>query len=62
MNAVIDMMERQEAKRQQVVSEVICIKCMKRWIGVWPKTTLLKELECEICGQGYVIQTGENNE
>ena len=41
------------------VSEVICVKCGKRWISVRPEMTLLKELECPNCGQGYVIETGQ---
>jgi hypothetical protein len=41
------------------VSEVICLKCLHRWIAVYPSQTLLKELECE-CGEiGYVIKTGQ---
>ena len=42
------------------VSEVICVKCGKRWISVRPTRTLLKELECPQCHeQGSVIETGE---
>ena len=41
------------------VSEVICVKCGYRWISVRPECTLLKDLECPNCGQGYVIETGE---
>ncbi len=42
------------------VSEVICIDCKYRWIGVRPTYTLLKDLECPQCGlQGYVVETGE---
>lgn len=41
------------------VSEVICVKCCKRWIAVRPTTTKLKDLECPNCGQGYVVETGE---
>ena len=41
------------------VSEVICINCCKRWIAVRPIETLLKELECPNCGDGYVIETGQ---
>lgn len=41
------------------VSEVICIKCYKRWIAVRPADVLLKELECPNCGKSYVIETGE---
>lgn len=41
------------------VSEVICLKCLHRWIAVYPSQTLLKELECE-CGEiGFVIKTGQ---
>lgn len=42
------------------VSEVICINCKCRWIGVRPTNTLLKDLECPQCRQqGYVVETGE---
>lgn len=41
------------------VSEVICVKCHKRWISVRPQKTLLKDIECPNCGKGYVIKTGE---
>lgn len=42
------------------VSELICLKCLHRWIGVYPETTLLKELQCK-CGEaGYVIKTGQS--
>jgi len=44
------------------VSEVICVKCLRRWIAVRPQTVSLDILECE-CGEpGYVIETGETNE
>lgn len=42
-----------------IVSEVICVKCGKRWIAVRPESTLLKHLECDKCGKGFVINTGE---
>ena len=42
------------------ISEVICLKCLKRWIAVYPEETLLKELQCPQCEeQGYVIKTGQ---
>lgn len=41
------------------VSEVICVKCGKRWISARPEGVMLKELECPNCGKGYVIETGE---
>lgn len=41
------------------ISEVVCLKCHRRWIAVYPQDTLLKELEC-MCGEvGYVIKTGQ---
>lgn len=44
---------------QHEVCEVICLKCLRRWIAVYPTETLLKNLECQ-CGQvGYVIKTGQ---
>ena len=41
------------------VSELICIKCYYRYIGVYPQATLLKDLECENCGKGFIIKTGQ---
>ena len=41
------------------VSEVICIRCYKRWIAVRPVKTKLADLECSNCGKGYIIETGE---
>lgn len=41
------------------VSEVICVKCGKRWIAARPKETKLHQLECKACGKGFVIETGE---
>ena len=55
MTKIIDIEENQPHK----VSEVICIKCYKRWLAVRLEPTLLKELECPKCGRGYVIETGE---
>lgn len=43
-----------------VVSEVVCLKCLRRWIAVRPEKTLLKNLECPSCGPGFIIETGEN--
>lgn len=48
-----------EAYLPHVVSEVICVKCGHRWISVRPEKTLLKDLVCPNCGQGYVIETGQ---
>lgn len=44
------------------VSELICLKCLKRAIHVYNNKTPLKELECE-CGEvGYMIKTGQTIE
>lgn len=56
MTKVIDIAENTPHK----VSEVICVKCHKRWIAVRPVNCRLAELECAGCGeQGFVIETGE---
>lgn len=44
------------------VAELICVRCGKRWIGVYPEKTWLKDLECENCGPGFVIKTGQDLE
>lgn len=41
------------------VSEVICLRCLKRWFAVRPESTLLKKLECPCGSIGLVIETGE---
>lgn len=40
MGKIIDI----EANLEHKVSEVICIKCLHRWIGIIPTRVLLKEL------------------
>ena len=43
------------------VQEVICVKCLKRWIAVYKEGTLLKDIECPEChNSGYVIATGQD--
>lgn len=40
------------------VSELMCIKCGKRWIGVF--NSLLKEIECPSCSvTGWIVKTGQ---
>lgn len=52
-----------EEKMPHKVSEVICVRCLKRWIGVRPEGTKLKDLECPGCHMtGAVIETGEEIE
>ena len=41
------------------VAELICLNCHRRWIGVYPQKTLLKDLECKCGAVGYVIKTGQ---
>lgn len=44
------------------ISELICLKCLHRWIGVYPEELLLKDIKCK-CGEiGYVIKTGQTIE
>ena len=41
------------------VAELMCLKCLDRWIGVYPSELPLKDIECK-CGEvGYVIKTGQ---
>ena len=49
-----------EEKMPHKVSEVMCVRCCRRWLAVRPEGTLLKDMECLGCGQtGGVIETGE---
>ena len=52
-----------EGRMPHKVSEVVCLRCLTRWIAVRPCGTLLKTLECPNCGGlGVVIETGEEME
>jgi len=42
------------------VAELICLKCKHRWIGVYPTTVLLKDIECTCGEKGFVIKTGQS--
>jgi len=55
MGEVIDISKNQP----YAVSEVICVRCCKRWISVRPEKTLLKNIEFYNCGKGAVIETGQ---
>lgn len=49
-----------ESNLPHTISEVICIKCKKRWISVRPTEVLLKDLQCPKCKKkGFVIETGQ---
>jgi len=56
---MIDLNKYREEKTPHKVSEVICVKCFHRWVAIRPVGTLLKDLHCEGCGAGFVIETGE---
>lgn len=45
--------------RPHKVSEVICLKCLYRWVAVRPVGTPLKNLQCPKCGYMCAIETGE---
>lgn len=51
-----------EANLPHKVSEVICVRCGRRWIAVRPADLLLKQLECPNGHIGFVIETGEEIE
>ena len=56
MGDIVDIYDMKPHK----VSEVVCLKCLRRWISVRPEETQLKVLECPYCdGIGFVIETGE---
>lgn len=45
------------------VSEVVCLMCLSRFICARPCNVLLKELQCDACGEtGYIVETGESME
>ncbi len=51
-----------EKNLEHKVSEVICVQCATRWICARPTEVLLKDIECQNCGCGYVIETGQEVE
>lgn len=49
-----------EEKMPHKVSEVMCVRCVRRWIDVRPVGVRLKDLVCPGCGEtGGVVETGE---
>lgn len=44
------------------VGEVICLRCLHRWIDVHPVSVPLKDLECKCGAVGYIIKTGQTVE
>ena len=47
------------ANLPHVVHEVICVKCCHRYIAAAPVDLWLKDYDCETCGPGFVILTGQ---
>lgn len=58
----MDFQSYKEEHTPHIVQEVVCLKCLFRWIAVRPQTTWLKELECKCGNKGYVIATGQELE
>ncbi len=51
---------RMEEYLPHSVSELICVKCGHRWIGVYPSAMPLKDFRCAGCMEtGGVILTGQ---
>lgn len=48
-----------EANLPHVTLEVICVKCLHRYHAVAPAGLPLSQYDCETCGPGYVIATGQ---
>lgn len=43
------------------ISEVVCLKCLSRWICARPDVVLLKNIKCPHCDTvGLVIETGQS--
>lgn len=58
MTKIVDISENEEHE----VAELICLKCLSRWIGVYPSKSWLKNAECTCGAVGYIIKTGQNIE
>ncbi len=56
MSEIIDI----EANLPHSISEVICLKCLDRWIAVYPNNASnLKKFECKNRHVGFIIKTGQ---
>jgi hypothetical protein len=67
MGKVKNFNDYKEENTPHIVQEVVCLKCLHRWIAVRPQGTMLKDLKCAnlsfLCGvTGYVIATGQELE
>ena len=59
MTFIENNIEHIEDNIEHEVSELICLKCLNRWIGVYPSEVALKDIECKCGAIGYVIKTGQ---
>ena len=51
------------ANEPHEVAEVICVRCLYRYIAVMPEFSPLKDLECPKCRKrGGIIKTGQEYE
>jgi len=49
-----------EANLPHEACELMCWHCGKRYIGLFPEQTLLKQLECPQCHRtGHMFKTGQ---
>ena len=55
MSNIVDLTEHMPHR----MAEVMCVKCLHRYMCVWPTATALKDLECKTCGAGYIVMTGQ---
>ena len=61
--SVISLDEYKESNEPHTVSELVCLSCLHRYIGAFPSTVLLKNLECPNCGAvNTIIKTGQDLE
>lgn len=54
-----DVLEYRLRNTEHEVAELICLGCRKRWIGVYPTSSPLKDAECECGAVGLIIKTGQ---
>lgn len=62
-DTIIEFKPYTKDKTPHKVSEVVCLKCLHRWIAVRAIEVPLADLECPNCAeQGFTIETGEQYE
>lgn len=63
MSEIIDfikVLEEREDNQPHEISELICLSCFDRWIGVYPVNALMKKMVCKCGVIGKIIKTGQN--